>query len=90
MRKLVFLLFAALFFATPLFAAGKVDINHADVATLSAQLKGIGPAKAQAIVAYREAHGPFTDTAQLINVEGIGTAILAGIKDQLVLDTASQ
>ncbi|KMQ76052.1 ComEA family DNA-binding protein [Marinobacter subterrani] len=48
-----------------------VNINTADVATL-ASLNGIGQSKAEAIVAYREANGPFAVTADLANVKGIG------------------
>ena len=48
-----------------------ININTADVATL-ASLNGIGQSKAEAIVAYREANGPFAVTADLANVKGIG------------------
>ena len=41
------------------------------MATL-ASLNGIGQSKAEAIVAYREANGPFAVTADLANVKGIG------------------
>ncbi len=53
-----------------------VNINTASAAELAEALVGVGAAKAQAIVAYREAHGPFTDKAQLLEVKGIGPAIL--------------
>ena len=36
-----------------------VNLNTADAATLQSELVGIGAAKAQAIVAYREEHGNF-------------------------------
>ena len=48
-----------------------ININTADVAPL-ASLNGIGQSKAEAIVAYREANGPFAVTADLANVKGIG------------------
>ena len=48
-----------------------ININTADVVTL-ASLNGIGQSKAEAIVAYREANGPFAVTADLANVKGIG------------------
>jgi competence protein ComEA len=48
-----------------------ININTADVATLS-ELNGIGQSKAEAIVAYREAHGPFQAPQELANVKGIG------------------
>ena len=48
-----------------------VNINTADVPTLTA-LNGIGEAKAEAIVTYREANGPFESVEQLSEVKGIG------------------
>lgn len=54
------------------FGAGSVDINSADAPTLAAGLNGVGMKKAEAIVAYREANGPFTDADALANVKGIG------------------
>ncbi|MDX1406075.1 MAG: ComEA family DNA-binding protein [Woeseiaceae bacterium] len=53
-------------------AAGPVDINTADAATISAELKGIGLSKAQAIVDYRRTHGPFKTHDDLTLVKGIG------------------
>lgn len=50
-----------------------LNLNAADVIALT-QLPGIGPAKAEAIVSYRETHGPFADPGQLRNVTGIGEA----------------
>jgi len=66
---LVALLATAMSFAV---SAGPVDINTADAATISAELKGIGLSKAQAIVEYREKHGPFKTAEDLSLVKGIG------------------
>jgi len=52
--------------------AGQVDINTADAETISAELNGIGLAKARAIVEYREKHGPFASPEDLSLVKGIG------------------
>ena len=54
------------------FAADKVNVNSADAATIAAALNGVGEAKAEAIVAYREEHGPFKSADQLAEVKGIG------------------
>ena len=54
----------------------QVDINTADSDTLARELSGIGKAKAQAIVEYREAHGAFASVDELLEVKGIGMAIL--------------
>ncbi|MCH8498278.1 MAG: helix-hairpin-helix domain-containing protein [Marinobacter sp.] len=54
----------------------KININTADAETLASQLKGIGQSRAEAIVAYREAHGPFTSVDDLTAVRGIGQRTL--------------
>jgi len=56
--------------------AGPVNINTADAATLSAELTGVGLSKAEAIVAYREANGPFRSVDDLARVKGIGSRTL--------------
>ena len=56
-----------------------VNINTADLAELE-KLPGIGPAKAQAILAYRKAHGPFSNTEELMQVPGIKEATFARLK----------
>ena len=53
-------------------AAGPVNINSADAATIARELKGIGLAKAEAIVEYRQKHGPFRSADELASVRGIG------------------
>ena len=62
---------AALVFPILAFA-GPVNVNTADAETISAELKGIGLSKAQAIVEYREKHGPFKNADELSLVKGIG------------------
>ncbi len=49
----------------------RLDINRADAEALQA-LPGIGPTLARRIVAYREAHGPFRASGDLLRVPGIG------------------
>lgn len=74
--------------AWPAFAATPVNINTADAATLSNSLDGIGPAKAKAIVAYREEHGPFKTVADLSNVKGVGPATLERNRSAILLSGA--
>ena len=64
-----------------------VNINTATAEELDV-LPGIGPALAGRIIAYREAHGPFTEAEQLLEVSGIGEAVLDGLRDQIVLEEA--
>jgi competence protein ComEA len=54
------------------FAAQPVNVNTADAETIAENLSGVGLSKAQAIVAYREAHGTFKHADELVNVKGIG------------------
>lgn len=61
-------------------AAGPVDLNAADVASLDA-LPGIGPARALAIVRYREVNGPFRAVQDLARVPGLGPAALTRLRD---------
>jgi competence protein ComEA len=46
--------------------------NTADAVALAQGLHGVGPAKAEAIVAYREKNGPFKSVDDLVAVQGIG------------------
>lgn len=57
--------------------AGPVNINTADAETISQELKGIGLAKARAIVQFREQHGAFELPEELLKVKGIGPRVLA-------------
>jgi competence protein ComEA len=69
-------------------SAGKVDINTADAAAIAAALNGVGPAKAEAIVAYRTEHGPFKSIDQLVEVRGIGLATVDKNRELIVLGGA--
>lgn len=67
-------------------ATAPVNLNTADAETLVRELKGIGAAKAQAIIEYREAHGPFSSVDELLEVKGIGTSILDKNRAKLSLN----
>jgi competence protein ComEA len=75
--------------AWPAFASTPVNVNTADAATLSHSLDGVGPSKAAAIVAYREAHGPFKSVDDLGQVKGIGPATLERNRSAILLSDAS-
>ena len=74
----------ALSSACPVFAATQVDINSADAKTLAQALDGVGLVKAEAIVAYRNAHGPFESIEDLAKVKGIGPRVLEENREAIV------
>jgi competence protein ComEA len=59
-----------------------LDLNTATVEQLD-ELDGIGPATAQQIVSYREAHGGFGSVEELDQVPGIGETRLAALRDKV-------
>jgi competence ComEA-like helix-hairpin-helix protein len=63
--------------------AGVLNINTATATELDA-LPGIGPAKAQAIIRFREEHGVFTAVEGLAKVPGLSRAVLAVLKERTV------
>lgn len=62
-----------------------ISLNRATQAELET-LPGIGEQKAQAILAYRDAHGRFRTYEELLEVEGIGEATLEGLLPYLTLE----
>jgi competence protein ComEA len=56
--------------------AGPVNINTADAETLAAELTGVGPALAAAIVQDREINGEFATPQALARVKGVGERII--------------
>lgn len=65
-------------------AAGAVSLNTATAQELTT-LPGVGAATAAAIVAHREANGPFRSVDGLLDVKGIGPAKLEAMRAQVVL-----
>ncbi len=61
-----------------------LDLNTASYDELLA-LPGIGPVRAEAIIAYRTEQGAFERIEQLMNVEGIGPGIFEDLKDLIVI-----
>ncbi len=61
----------------------KISISSADLTQLQT-LPGIGEAKAQAIITYREQAGPFKTIEDLTNVPGIGEKTVENFKDLIV------
>ncbi|HEY8569048.1 ComEA family DNA-binding protein [Microbulbifer sp.] len=62
-----------------------VNLNTASAEELSAALEGVGAAKAELIVQYREQNGKFSSIEQLLEVKGIGVATLEKNKSRIQL-----
>ena len=62
----------------------KVNINRAEAWLLQA-LPGIGEARAQAIIEYRQRNGPFRDINELAQVPGLGNDTLSKIKNLIAV-----
>jgi len=63
---------------------GKININTASVDELT-QLKNVGPAYAERIVEYREAHDGFNSVEEITKVKGIGPKTLADNIDKITV-----
>lgn len=77
------LLFAVLIlFGLTFNAMAAVDLNTATAVELES-VKGIGPAKAQAIIDYRKANGSFKAVDDLTNVKGFGKKSVDNLRNDL-------
>lgn len=70
--------------------AGKININSADATAIATELKGVGEVKAQAIVAYREANGPFKSADDLSQVKGIGDRTVDINRENIVVGSKAE
>ncbi|WP_250623943.1 ComEA family DNA-binding protein [Pinirhizobacter soli] len=84
------ILASLLLFSPAVFAGTSVDINKADAATLAQSLDGVGIARAQAIVEWREQHGPFRAADDLISVKGIGKAMVEKNREFIQVEAPSK
>jgi competence protein ComEA len=64
---------------------GLININTADEILLMT-INGIGPAKASAIINYREEHGPFISPESIMDVSGIGQKTFEKLEHQITVD----
>ena len=86
MKKLLLVLLA--FFVFSGMAMAAVNLNTATKEELDG-VKGIGPAKAQAIIDYRTKNGPFKTVDDLKNVKGFGDKSVAKMRSELSVDGAA-
>ncbi len=84
MNKWIVMIVAAL---APVWVfGGPVNVNEADADTIARELRGVGPAKARAIVTYREENGPFETVEDLLKVQGIGPKVLEDNRKDILLE----
>lgn len=89
-RSLVILFFALFLFAQESWAKeleGKININTASISQITL-LPGLGEKKAQSIVDFRSKK-KFTKAEELLEIKGIGDALLSKIKDYLIFQGPS-
>ena len=84
--KLLTTMFAGLLLALSAAARAEepVDINAATAEMLAEAIDGVGMRKAEAIVRYREQHGPFASVDDLVEVSGIGPKTLERNRENLI------
>ncbi len=70
---------------TPPPETAPVNVNTAEAEMLET-LPGVGPALARRILEHRETNGPFRDLTELMDVEGIGSAVFEGLQGRITLD----
>jgi competence protein ComEA len=80
MKKVILVVWLVFFWVAVAFAA--VDINSAGKQELEA-LPGIGPAKAEAIIQYRQDNGLFATVDELTKVKGIGEKSLEDLRGHI-------
>ena len=90
MIKRLVLTATLLFSAFTVHAGGAVDINTATADAIAKGVTGIGEAKAEAIIKYREKNGPFKSVDELEKVSGIGEATLKKIRNQVTVSVADK
>lgn len=83
MKKLFLIMMLSLLFTGVAFAA--VNINTASQTELES-LQGIGPAKAKAIIEYREKNGAFASIDDLGKVSGIGSGTIKQLHDVVTVE----
>ena len=65
-------------------SAGRIDLNQASLHELDS-LPGLGRSKAAAIIAHREAHGPYTRLDDLLEVSGIGPGTVRSLEGYVTI-----
>lgn len=86
MKKLFLIVVMLFAFTGSVYAT--VNVNTATQAELET-LRGIGPAKAKAIIDYRKKNGPFKSPNDLEKVKGIGPGIMKRVRKDITVGEAT-
>ncbi len=62
-----------------------INLNTASKEELTT-LTGVGPKRAEAIIAYREANGSFQSVEQITAIRGLGSAFLSKNRDRMTVE----
>jgi len=87
MKRILVSLFLCLF-ALSAWGGDTVNINQASAQEIADALNGVGMAKAEEIVRYRDSNGAFQHVDELANVKGIGLATIDKNRDRITLGEA--
>ncbi|MFM9912384.1 MAG: ComEA family DNA-binding protein [Methylophilaceae bacterium] len=88
MKKFLLVLMSVIAFSLSAPVMAAVDLNKATQAELEG-VKGIGPAKAKAIIDYRTKNGAFKSVDDLDNVKGFGKKTVDKVKADLSVGGAA-
>lgn len=69
--------------------AKPININETNATEIIDNLTNIGAVKADAIIKYREEHGPFKSANDLLSVKGIGEKTIEQNRDNLLFEALS-
>ncbi len=84
MKNVIRLFTLTLFFLFSSHAlADVVNVNTADAQTMADNIIGVGQKRAQAIINFREEHGPFKSVDELTQIRGIGLKLIEQNRDNL-------
>jgi competence protein ComEA len=68
---------------SPTEPSARINLNQANVSSLTGSFKGIGKKRAEAIIEYRESHHGFKSIEELADVRGIGQRFVDKNKEKL-------
>ena len=86
LNTIIKLILLAFLFLPGISFAEVININTADKATLMDGIKGVGEKRAEAIIEYRNQHGPFKSVDELAKITGISQAIVEDNRTILIVD----